>query len=319
MLTVIVLTAGAQSMQVATLSHEGTITSYTSADALRRAYDAAVDGDVITLSSGVFNSVNLEKHITLRGAGMGVRVNDTDPYIEPTVINGNMEITADGSPENCFKMEGVLCSNVRFCGLTNTQFSKCKFMDIGYYINKGGFTDVTFINCIFENGNFCYNSSMNFYGCYFNEISFGGNSLFTLTNCLYETAGGNAPGGACVLKNSIVINNKGDYVWQVHCSQAYNTVCVADLAIDCALYKALQLNNGTLLPKDTQLFKDGTFFQLTDEGKKYLGNDGTEVGIYGGSLPFDPTPTNPQIVKFNVAPKTTADGKLSIDIEVNAK
>ncbi len=74
-----------------------------------------------------------------------------------------------------------------------------------------------------------------------------------------------------------------------------------------------------MLPTGTQLFKEGTFYQLTDDAKKYLGSDGTEVGIYGGSLPFDPTPTNPQIVKFNVAPKTTADGKLSIDIEVNAK
>lgn len=67
------------------------------------------------------------------------------------------------------------------------------------------------------------------------------------------------------------------------------------------------------------VFKEGTFYQLTDEAKKYIGDDGTEVGIYGGSLGFDPTPTNPQITKFNVAPKTTADGKLSVDIEVNAK
>lgn len=48
------------------------------------------------------------------------------------------------------------------------------------------------------------------------------------------------------------------------------------------------------------------------------GTDGTEVGIYGGSLPYDPTPTNPQITKFNVASKTTADGKLSVDIEVKS-
>ena len=48
------------------------------------------------------------------------------------------------------------------------------------------------------------------------------------------------------------------------------------------------------------------------------GTDGTEVGIYGGSLPYDPTPTNPQITKFNVAAKSTADGKLSVDIEVNS-
>lgn len=319
MLTAIVLTAGAQSIQVATLSHDGTITSYTSADALRRAYEAAVDGDVITLSSGVFNSVGLEKRITLRGAGMGVKLNDTDPYIEPTIIKGGFKIKADGSPENCLRMEGVLCPDrVYFYGLINSQFSKCKFMDIDYSAGYGGFTDVTFINCVFESGSFCYNASMNFYGCYFNNIYFNANSIYTLTNCIYTVENDGRPGPECVLKNTIVIGANRDN-WVSSCSQAYYTVCVGNLSAHCDLYKSLQQNNGTLLPADTQLFKEGTFYQLNDEAKKYLGSDGTEVGIYGGSLPFDPTPTNPQIVKFNVAPKTTADGKLSIDIEVNAK
>lgn len=319
MLTAMVLTAGAQSMQVATLSHEGTITSYTSADALRQAYEAAVDGDVITLSSGVFNSVNLEKRITVRGAGMGVKVNDTDPYIEPTIIKGYFEIVVDGTPENDFKMEGVYCTDrADFQGLTNAQFSKCKFTEISYTTGHGGFTDVTFINCIFGDGSFCYNASMNFYGCYFKKDPFNRNSIYTLTNCILYVEEYAQPGTTCVLKNSIVINEKHDS-WVADSKQAYYTICVGNLSNNCSLYKSLQDNNGTLLPKGTQLFKEGTFYQLTDEAKQYLGSDGTEVGIYGGSLPFDPTPTNPQIVKFNVASKTTADGKLSVDIQVNAK
>ena len=60
-------------------------------------------------------------------------------------------------------------------------------------------------------------------------------------------------------------------------------------------------------------------FKLTDEAAaKYLGNDGTQVGIYGGNLPYDENPTIPQITKCNVASKSTADGKLSVDIEVKA-
>jgi hypothetical protein len=60
-------------------------------------------------------------------------------------------------------------------------------------------------------------------------------------------------------------------------------------------------------------------YELTDEAKtKYLGDDGKELGIYGGNLPFTPNPTNPKITKFNVASKSTADGKLSVDIEVKA-
>ena len=66
-------------------------------------------------------------------------------------------------------------------------------------------------------------------------------------------------------------------------------------------------------------YNDVQSFELTDEAKtKYLGDDGKELGIYGGNLPFTPNPTNPKITKFNVASKSTADGKLSVDIEVKA-
>lgn len=71
--------------------------------------------------------------------------------------------------------------------------------------------------------------------------------------------------------------------------------------------------------KNLITYSDDKDYKLTDEAKAIMkGTDGTEVGIYGGSLPYDPTPTNPQISKFNVAAKTTADGKLSVDIEVKS-
>ena len=64
---------------------------------------------------------------------------------------------------------------------------------------------------------------------------------------------------------------------------------------------------------------DSENFELTDAAKaKYLGSDGTQVGIYGGMLPYNTTPSNPQITKCKVASKSTADGKLSVDIEVKA-
>lgn len=65
-------------------------------------------------------------------------------------------------------------------------------------------------------------------------------------------------------------------------------------------------------------FVEGTFYNLIDALKVYKGTDGKEVGIHGGSLPFSPRTSNPQIVKFDVAPRTTRDGKLSVDIEVSS-
>lgn len=66
-------------------------------------------------------------------------------------------------------------------------------------------------------------------------------------------------------------------------------------------------------------YNDSEKYELTDEAKtKYLGTDGKQIGIYGGSLPYEEDPTTPQITKCNVAAKSTADGKLSVDIEVKA-
>ena len=325
MLTAIVLTAGAQSMQVATLSHDGTITSYTSADALRQAYDAAVDGDVITLSSGVFNSVNLEKRITVRGAGMGIKVNDTDPYVEPTIIKGVYKIKVPGDGNNSLKMESVICLNrVEVLSITNAHLLKCYFYDFDGQVNETdplGYANVTIINSVFKNFDLPYRDlTFNLYGCHIKDLGVGSsdNRLVNYTNCIIESySTSNMPISDSVLKNSLIIYH-GPHSWY-GLGTAYNTVIVGNLEHRGDFYESIEENNNTLLPTGTQLFKEGTFYQLNDEGKKYLGSDGTEVGIYGGSLPFDPTPTNPQITKFNVAPKTTADGKLSIDIEVNAK
>ena len=69
---------------------------------------------------------------------------------------------------------------------------------------------------------------------------------------------------------------------------------------------------------DSGTFTDDETFELTDEAKTtLLGLDGTQVGIYGGNMPFSATTTNPQITRCNVAAKSTADGKLSVDITVS--
>ena len=57
-------------------------------------------------------------------------------------------------------------------------------------------------------------------------------------------------------------------------------------------------------------------FLLTEEAATtYLGTDGTQVGIYGGDMPYDPTPASPHVKKFSVK-STTEDGKLRVSLEV---
>ena len=67
----------------------------------------------------------------------------------------------------------------------------------------------------------------------------------------------------------------------------------------------------------SEMFQAEGYYVLTDEAKsKYIGTDGTEVGIYGGDYPFEETTDFPRIIKCDVAKKSTVDGKLSVDIQV---
>lgn len=317
LLLVTFVTGNSQSTLIATLTHDDVITTYTGSSGLQDAYNAAVDGDIITLSSGSFKSQDIEKRITLRGAGMGVKVNADAPYIEPTYLVGAFHIYADGNSENRTKIEGVTCEErVWLGGVCNAVFSKCKFDDLDYTTGKGGFENVTVINCVLS-GMLCFNASMNFYGSYLKNLhTQAAGSLHTVTNCILESDG-NCVYSGCVVKNSIHIVKVKNCSF--NCQSFFSLWTGEECPTSSDFYKNFESHNNTFGPDGMQLFKDGTFYQLTDEAKKYVGDDGTEVGIYGGSIPFDPTPTNPQITKFNVAPKTTADGKLSIDIEVNAK
>lgn len=57
------------------------------------------------------------------------------------------------------------------------------------------------------------------------------------------------------------------------------------------------------------------YMLTTNAAATYLGDDGKQVGIYGGPTPFNPLPNNPQIKKF-VVDSSTEGGKLNVKINV---
>lgn len=54
----------AQTSLLATLSHEGSISTYYGSSALKEALEKATDGDAITLSAGQFLAANITKNVT---------------------------------------------------------------------------------------------------------------------------------------------------------------------------------------------------------------------------------------------------------------
>ena len=48
----------------------------------------------------------------------------------------------------------------------------------------------------------------------------------------------------------------------------------------------------------------------------FLGDDGTEVGIHGGAIPYDPRPSYQIVRQYNVPRQSDNEGHLNVGIEV---
>ncbi len=309
------LRVSAQSSLLATLNHEGTISTYYGASALQQAYNAATHGDVITLSSGSFLGMDIKKAITLRGAGMQM---DTVSHTEPTVITNNFDIDISDTVSHRLTIEGIYNNQTINVGtLKNAMFLKCRFYEFTYpNQSTSKMIDLNFIHCRIASYFSLTNGSAAFTNCVINKIYQSNSSPVSLTNC-YTKASPDLSNSE--FKNCIIdrINTSGN-----SSSVYYN-----NLFIHSNGYGLNSPNNTNIeiVYTDERVksligdYSDDKDYVLTDVIRALIkGTDGTEVGIHGGSLPYDPTPTNPQITKFNVAAKSTADGKLSVDIEVNS-
>lgn len=310
-----------QSSMLATLSHDGEISTFYGTSALKDAHAAAEDGDIITLSSGSFNAVDITKGVTIRGAGMGI---DKQANTEPTVIIGDFKINIPETVTERFTLEGIYHNHrISVCSaFKNGTFLKSRL----YYILTNGakITNLTMIHCrVADQIEIPSGSSVSCVNCVISSVRGTSDSSYEFLNCYVSSRDlGAGSIGFVSFKNCVLRTWSSNDNYLDESSIAYNCVGISDSQRD--LFRKI-LNTTNVMKSYTEVFKTytGTYnddetFELTDDAKtNFLGIDGTQIGIYGGNMPFSSTPTNPQITKCNVAAKSTADGKLSVDIIVN--
>lgn len=304
-----------QNNLVATLTHGDDITMYYGIYALRSAMSAAQSGDVINLSGGSFQSVDISKAVSLRGTG----IDDGTP----TYIVGGFTINIPVEDTLRFSMEGIRCDNGIYLrgGMRKPYFFRCKFQS---FDSGDSIKQVRFVNCkIFDGMNLRNNAEVEFINTYMYRIqNYNPETASAIfLNCIVGTDYWFSEFGNCQLLNCIVFDYTGNNGSLPATSIVMNCVGINSNSI----FNDSQLNTNCKYAS-YDIFKDWTggytdewSFELTDEAKAtYLGDDGDQVGMYGGSIPYTSTPTYPQITKMNVAGRTTADGKLSVEIEVSA-
>ncbi len=321
----------AQSSLVATLNHGEDVSVYYGYGALAEAYEAATHGDLITLSSGMFKSVDIAKNITVRGAGAGA----TD---DCTRLDGQFYIY--GVPDSVsghLTLEGLYNDDCVYYGdysnitdIKNAHFIKCRFDEIRSGAYSAKMLNAMFVQCKISNQTLLttFGDKANFFNCYleglqlssdnssfyiFNNCVLRGecylwpNSLFT--NCaLWDTSAGYIPSSSQA-SYCLGMNSSPDNYNMFEKLYPYNQYEMVGTS-DADLKNIFKTFTGT--------YSDTETFELTDEAKaKYVGTDGREVGIYGGNFPFTFKSDLPKITKFNVASQSTEDGKLKVEIEVS--
>lgn len=337
-------TAFAQ-MPMATLDHNDTITVFYSHLALQQAYNAAVEGDIITLSEGMFDGgFNFTKsNITLRGAGM---FEDTVVGTLPTKIRDR--ITFKNGVSNC-TIEGIyFCEeiyNVYFEGSSNFLVRKCRFHNIGNASNGSDtITGHNFYSCVIHNlslyggeGNRFNWTNSNFFNCIIacnahnNCGSLGGDNGTILglhnrvINCYVQFYEAGHAQFSAEYYNCIMYAGNGNRTTNL---ESHNCIGIKrnDYQVFWDTTDTYNAAHGLINMSLDDVFVnfDGYYhpgidnLELTPAAQAILGFDGTEIGIHGGTYPYNPhlDPVAPIIGHISVPRNSNAQGQLEMNVEI---
>lgn len=320
---------------MATLDHNDTITVFYSDMALKRAYEAAVDGDIITLSEGTFDGAFYcrKNNLTFLGAGMFY---DSVAGTAPTILTGILTVN-DGASGCVF--EGLYCYDLRFSGASNCRINRCRANNLNDWTGAIAEGHV-FNSCVLHRVNLqtpmrnCY-----FYNCIIacnnngdcraldGRNSFQEGDQNRLINCYVQLTNCDQVDNEAELYNCILYSKGGNSTSNL---ASHNCIGISLNPYSNYIFwdttSSTNIANGLINSTFSEVFVnfDGTYhpgvdnLELTPAAQAILGYDGTQIGIYGGPHPFNPhlNTHTPIIGHVTVPHSSNAQGRLDVDVEV---
>ncbi len=299
---------------------------------LQSAYTAAVDNDTIYLPGGsMLPPAKFEKKLVIYGAG---HYPSATTATRKTYIQGDVNLSdeADG-----FHLEGVeISGSIRFDDnepINNVVIKRCKMNDINIngdmttpsesvllienVFRSGDFRNLTnsivynniitgtinrALNLTFLNNIFLYNGYRSYY-----VIGYASNALF---------------------KNNIFIKHyydnricdgAGASTWSNNAFVAASPTLGTNSTTSNNYYSVVMSALFNTAPVD-DTFDYANDYSLQNPAS-YPGDDGTQIGIYGGFHPWKggSVPVNPHISSVNISATSNSSGQLHIDINVHAQ
>ena len=323
------------------LQSDGETTIFSSSNGFIDAYNAAVDGDTIYLPGLQYSSPSpIEKRITVYGTGY---------HPQHTQATGRTRINGfrfgEGSSGSHF--EGMyVSSGIRLIGgLIEDITLKRMHVDAGISLNA---SSVEF--CEECNNIQITESVFHFFNGQYSEIT----NLQIFNNIICNQGGqilninNTNPGVTNVawISNNVIIRNGATLIGGVYNSLFENNIFIrhstsgffSNYHGNTFRNNAFDFNPTTNEENSFEnnypsisrnaFFVDfpGAIYQPDnnyhiENPETYLGTTGNQIGIYGGISPFkeNTRPTNPQIKAKDISHSTNEEGKLSIEIEVEAQ
>jgi len=316
---------------VTTLQHNGTTQTFYGQNSFVDAYNASINGDMLYLSTGFFTSPpSIAKGVKIIGAG---HFPDSAGVAKRTFILTGLHI-AQGA--DSLLLEGLYINGG--IGYDDNSINYVKVLRCwlnGAWFNSSSET-ASKNNCSYEE-------------CFINggiDFSHYGNNLLLKHNII---SGG-------IFDNASVVNINGNalidgniflYYYRaftyVNSSIIQNNIFISinlfnygvgnsinnNLFVQSSIYFGINSysNNYLGIPQaDIFVSQSGNEIDYTHDyhlqhPDLYIGTDGTQVGLYGGSIPFKDKgkPSNPQVISKNIATETDANGNLPISITVEAQ
>jgi len=308
---------------VTMLQHNGTSTAYYGLNSFINALTAAINGDTLYLSTGFFNAPTITKGVNVFGTG---HFPDSANVSKRTTIMGDIIISKGA--DNLL-LEGLYITFDIKCqgdaSINYVKVARCNFVGAQFSSSSPAFSKdfCSFDECFIRGVISFNNSGTNFHlrhSILQNYISDFENAL--IEGNVFLT---NGPGSinSSVLRNNIFCGTQYPFF---NCNN--NSIKNNLLVINSFDWGTNSSSNNYFGVPQANIFVNQTGNAINyahdyhlKNTELYLGTDGTQVGLYGGTSPFKDKglPNNPQIIKKQIADETDANGNLQINMTIKAQ
>lgn len=302
------ISAFSQTEDTKVILQNGTNTTIYNGSEITTAIGAAKKGDILYLSEGTYDKFTIDKEILVRGVGENTYINGdvtiaipnnpnlTQAVLEGVNVSGNINIT---QPATNLIIRNTKVTDVKVNGaLTNGLIDRCWITGT---FNMSDYTNDTMVKNskvkFISAGSLTYNKCT-FLNCNIAD-RMNNNTAAVFTNCIIGS----------------YLYMEGDWgLGTMESSEFTNT-----------LFNTYYGSIGSSSSQTNCYFVkeyDGACDQNTLESRvdlsSYLGTDGTEVGVYGGTTQFTLDPQVPKVTESTFTVDTSTN-KLTVKLKVAAK